>query len=123
MAAGMWGRAVPPDRDPGALRAALMTMSAVAWAARWAASGRTLNGGQHDAGMSELVGDDLQLRALQHQRRRAVPKIMEPDRRQARALDQPAEGDGQVVRAQRPAPGPGNTYRLGGTPFARAYSS
>src|SRR5579859_3279367 len=44
MAAGMWGRAVPPDRDPGTLRAALMTMSAVAWAARWAASGRTLNG-------------------------------------------------------------------------------
>ena len=36
------GTAVTPDRDPGALRAALMTMSAVAWAARWAASGRTL---------------------------------------------------------------------------------
>jgi len=44
MAAGMWGRAVPPDRDPGALRAALMTISAVAWAARWAVSGRTDNG-------------------------------------------------------------------------------
>jgi hypothetical protein len=30
MAAGTWGTTVPPNRDPGALRAALMTMSAVA---------------------------------------------------------------------------------------------
>jgi hypothetical protein len=44
MAAGMWGTVVQTERVPGAVRAALMTMSAVAWAARCAASGRTLNG-------------------------------------------------------------------------------
>ena len=39
---GIWVTPVPPRRDPGALRAASMIMSAVACAARWAASGRTL---------------------------------------------------------------------------------
>jgi hypothetical protein len=40
MALGMWGMFVSPRRDLGALPAALMIMSAVAWADRWAASGR-----------------------------------------------------------------------------------
>jgi len=41
MAAGMWVTGVLESRDPGTLRAASMIMSAVAWAAWWAASGIT----------------------------------------------------------------------------------
>jgi hypothetical protein len=36
------GTVVPSSLAPGTVPAAFMTMSAVAWAARWAASGRTL---------------------------------------------------------------------------------
>lgn len=39
---GTWGTVVPLDLEPGTLRAALMTMSAVAWAARWAARARVV---------------------------------------------------------------------------------
>jgi hypothetical protein len=39
MAAGMWGTGILESRGPGTLRAASMIMSAVAWAAWWAASG------------------------------------------------------------------------------------
>ena len=42
MAAGIWGRVAPPRLAPGMVRAAFMTMSAVACADRWAVSGRTL---------------------------------------------------------------------------------
>src|SRR5260221_12098125 len=52
-----------PSRDPAMLRAASMIMSAVACAARWAVSGRTLNGtvgGGDDAGVAEHLLDDLQ---------------------------------------------------------------
>jgi hypothetical protein len=40
----MWVTVVPSRVAPGTVRAAFMTMSAVACATRWAVSGRTLNG-------------------------------------------------------------------------------
>jgi hypothetical protein len=44
-AAGMWVTGTSPSLAQGHARAAWMIMSAVAWAAWWAVSGRTLNGG------------------------------------------------------------------------------
>ena len=63
-----------------------MMSVATSSAALRATSGSTDNGGvgsQYDAGVAELVRDDLQLGALQqHQRRRAVPQVVKPDRRE-----------------------------------------
>ena len=61
-------------------------------------------GGQHDAGVAELISDRLQVRAdQQHERGRAMAKVMQPHRWQPRVCYQLVEGSGQVLGAQRPA--------------------
>jgi hypothetical protein len=52
-----------------------------------------------DVQSAELVGDRLQLIAREeHQRRRPVPQVVQPNWRQTAFLDQAAEGAGQAVR-------------------------
>jgi hypothetical protein len=59
-------------------------------------------GGEDDAGVPELVLDDLQIgTCLQREAAGAVPQIMQPDRRQSAGLDERVEGAGERVRADR----------------------
>jgi hypothetical protein len=61
----MWVALDPPILAPGTVRAAFMTLSAVAWAARWAGLGEDAGvgvGGGDDARVTEHLLDDLQVR-------------------------------------------------------------
>jgi hypothetical protein len=59
-------------------------------------------GGEHDAGVPELVLDDLQIGPrLQREAAGAVPQIVQPDRRQPAGRDERVEGAGERVGADR----------------------
>jgi hypothetical protein len=61
-------------------------------------------GGEHDAGVTELILDRLEVGAGGVGKAgRAVPEIMQPDRRQPAPFDQVLEPVGEVVRVVRPA--------------------
>jgi hypothetical protein len=55
-------------------------------------------GSSDDAGVTEHLLDNLQVSTRgQRERRRPVPQVMQPDRRQAQLPDQLAEPVGQVL--------------------------
>jgi hypothetical protein len=92
-------------RPPGGRVPARRTSRAVFSAVVRASSVATLGvgvGGQRDRGMPQLILNHFQVRARgQRQGGRAVPQVMQPDRRQARLCGELAESAGQPVGGHR----------------------